>query len=184
MWISEREAAARLGEVGLSRRQARLALGAGLADDPIRTSAATLYDAERVDTLVRRPVVDEGALAELCRGGVLVDRRIVDARRARGFGVDVVDEIAISPWVALEIRLWVEKKGWFAYVATVCGFVVLGADITGLSPGTGTSTGRRLLLEPPGPWFAACQGRRWQLGRGPSWLVRGRRWGAGAAMGG
>jgi hypothetical protein len=63
VWITQREAALVLADIGLARAQARQLLTCGLAGAGVRTSAAVLYDADRVRELARRPFVDEEALS-------------------------------------------------------------------------------------------------------------------------
>lgn len=172
MLISAREAAARLSAIGMPRRQARLALAAGLAGDPLRTSAATLYDDARVDELVGRPLVARGAVFRECPSGLFLDRRAVDLRDLEQRGTAAVEELRLGTWGGALLGLSVRHDGPLPYVAAVCGFVVLGADVIDVLPG---GEGRhRLDLAEPGPWFAAWRGRRFPTGPGREWSLLGR----------
>jgi hypothetical protein len=183
MFISEREAAARLATIGMPRRQARLALGAGLAGEPIRTRAATLYDDEQVDELLNRPLVARGAVFRECPRGLFLDRR-----------VDAVDDLRLGPllrWGPLLrlgplggalLGLSIRDEGPLPYVATVCGFVVLGGEIVAVRPAEADR--HRLDLAEPGTWFDAWRGRRWPTGRGREWSLVGTALGKGVAVGG
>ena len=180
MLISGREAALRLAEIGMPRRQARLALGAGLAGEPVRTRSAVLYDSARVDELVGRPPVSPGALARECPGGLFVDRRVVDVRRLEVVGSAAVESVDLG-WLSGAIFAINVRRDPLPYVATVCGFVVLGAEIIDIRPDGG---GRHhLQLAPPGAWFEAWRGRRWRTGPGRAWSVVGRSRDQGVAVG-
>lgn len=182
MMISERQAALRLGVVGIPSRQARLALAVGLAGDAVRTTAATLYDERRVAELVDRPSVDEAALPGTCPDGVLVDRRVVEPRRFDEDGLSAVEPLVLGPWATAAVGMSVDRHGWFPLVATVYGFVVIGADIVDIESGADGMA--RLDLRPAGPWFGSFRQRRWRTGPGPSWLLRGHRFYTTDAMGG
>ena len=172
MLISSRQAAVRLSDVGLSRRRANLALEAGLAGDPIRTSAAVFYDSARVDELVSRPPVERGAVTRECPFGLFLDRRVVDVRGFQVLGTGAVDELRLGSWGGAILGISIRQHGPLPYVATVCGFVVLGADIVDVLPG---ADGRcRLDLTDAGPWFESWRGRRWPTGPGREWTLLGR----------
>jgi hypothetical protein len=103
MWISGRQATARLAATGVTSRQARQVLAAGLAGEPQRTTAALLYDADRVAELVARPGLADGAVDRACPFGVFV------ARRAH----DVHGPYDLSPWASVLIRARVADHGFF-----------------------------------------------------------------------
>jgi hypothetical protein len=56
-------------------------------------------------------------------------------------------------------------------VATVCGFVARGAEITAVLPQHGG--GYRLEVRDPGPWYDTMVERRLQTGRGRPWVLVG-----------
>jgi len=181
MLISTRQAAARLSDIGMPRRQATLALGAGLAGEPLRTSAATLYEAARVDDLVARPVVAAGAVFRECPFGLFLDRRVTDVRRFEESGSSAVEDLRLGLWAGALLTLSISQDGPLPYVATVCGFVVLGGEIVDVTSG---ANGRhRLHLADPGPWFEAWRGRRWPTGGGREWSLLGRPGVTGVAVG-
>jgi hypothetical protein len=159
--ISGREAANRLASAGLSRRQARIVLDAGLAGAPIRSRSVTLYDPSRVDDLVGRGQFRQEDLPDVCPIGVLVDRRVADASSG----------LPLSPWTALHLQVVIQRAGSFPYVATIGGFVVTGADLVGVH-GEGEGL-YRLERTAPGKWFDSFRGRRWAIGPGASVLVCG-----------
>ncbi|GEP34589.1 hypothetical protein NSZ01_23570 [Nocardioides szechwanensis] len=127
--------------LGLARRQARRVLTAGLAGPPVVTPSAHLYRAADVGDLSRWPRV---ALEE---------------------GWD------LSVWTRLWIRIVCERDGWLPFVATVGGFVALGAEITAVAQ---TSPRRcRLELRDPGAWFETLRSTRFPTGPGRDWVLRG-----------
>ena len=182
MLISGREAAARLASIGMPRRQANLALGAGLAGWGMRTPSAVLYEGDRVDALVRRPTVEPDAVARHCPEGLFLDRRVTDVRRFDPLGVAAVDELRLGWLNGALLAVSVDLNGSLPYVATVCGFVVLGAEITGVR--SGVPGHFSLELTEPGAWFEAWRGRRWPTGPGREWSLLGRAAGPGVAVGG
>lgn len=202
-WISQRAARDLLHEAGLTVRQARRALGWGLGGKPLRTSTARLFDRSAVQRLTERESVDQRALTERCPNGVFVAR----LGEAPTVGPQPLDAQAAGlaratdGWeMALEQRTflrWQVSRGPVPYAATVCGFVVATAQITGLllsasrnPAASGTSLlaksphprangwcdGRRptvmnvaLVLEPAEAWVDLVRDRRLVTGPGPSW---------------
>ena len=66
----------------------------------------------------------------------------------------------MSPWTWIAMAHQIHRYGYFPFVATVGGLVVLGADIVearGLS---------QLTLEPPGAWFEVAAEHWLPTGRG------------------
>jgi hypothetical protein len=167
MWMSSRDARAVLATIGVSSRGARRVLGSGLAGEPVRTRSAVLYDEERVQALVERPTLGFPDLVDHCPEGVFVARRQVDARLTRaeqlvhlsgGWG-------AVSTWRWVAMAHQIRQHGSLPFVATVSGFVVLGADVKGL---LGFS---ELVLGPSGPWFDAVADCRIPTGPGRPWVL-------------
>jgi len=187
--VSSREAEEVLGTLGISRRSARLLLGAGLAGRAVRTRGALLYDATRVWDLVAAPEVDRAALRRVRWPGLLVLRLgaatplDVTATQAEQLAA-VAGPWALSPWLRARLGLAVREHGRAAFVATVGTFVALGADIVGThvpsssnrdSPDEGSSekqpdrTGVALELGSPSGWFEGFRGRRLPTGGGGPW---------------
>lgn len=170
--ITEREAARRLAAAGVARRQAVAVLHSGLAGDPVRTSAAVLYDETAVDALLSRPVVALPVLDDLLRSGLFVGRRGVDVRAPLA---DQFREGGRSWWLTPPTVIWLrarlQRQGVLPFVTTAGGFVLCGGDITDFS---GDADGRTdLVLSPPGPWFAGVRGRRLPTGPGRAVLLLG-----------
>jgi len=169
MLISAREAAGILAEeAGLSREPARKALQAGLAGAPQRARGSLLYDEERVRALAARASTTAGRACRdhrpTCRRGTFVARLSPDGDISQGWYV--------SPWVRVRMMHWLKTTGYVPMVATVSGFVVSGADISGVHP-TSTPQGERTTFAtaPPGAWFAEFDGRRFKTGPGGPWLL-------------
>ena len=69
--------------------------------------------------------------------------------------------------LAARVRIF----GRLPWIATLCGFVVLGADLTGFCVGPDGQVGFR--LEPPGRWSEVVEGRWFPTGSGGrSWATR------------
>jgi hypothetical protein len=178
MLISAREAADLLAPLGIGRESTRRVLAFGLAGPAHETRSARLYDRDRVAALLGWPPVDLTGLDETVRAGVFVARL--------GNHVGTLAEAArgpwrISPWLRTRISMTQERQGFVPLVATIGGFVVLGADITGgvlHAPGAATigrQPGRTCtftLTEPrtqPRPWFDDFEGHRLPTGPGAAW---------------
>ena len=184
MLISSREAAQILAATALTRDRARRLLLAGFAGEGIRTRGSLLYEDARVRALLDWPVVDPVALRDTCKQGLFV-ARLRDLRSEPGNaepgnaepnslpGGDLAQrQWQLSPWVRLEMRRVVEAQGFLPLVATVCGFVASGADITAVWPGaSGSGQGSTLDLEEPGTWFEEFRNRRFVTGPGSAWLL-------------
>ncbi|GAA1775494.1 hypothetical protein GCM10009795_021820 [Nocardioides hankookensis] len=156
----------------MPRRQVRIALDAGLAGEPVRTRAATLYEAARVAELAARPLVAMGAVYRACPYGLLVDRRVTLGGSAVGSSVEEVSDVDLGLWRAFDIAASIRHHGPFPYVATICGFVVRGGDIVEVRHIRDTVYA--LAVDEPGAWFDQWRGRRWPTGPGRQWLVLGR----------
>jgi hypothetical protein len=164
--ISARQAAARLGEVGVTRRQANEVLEAGLAGPPVRTSSAVLYEEEAVDALATWPVLPDDLVDAACPWGLFIARQRLDT---------CLDSWAFSPMTSVWIWSRIERHGHLPFVSTICGFVTDGAEITRTIPLRGG--GYQLQLRDPGPWFDGFRERRLLSGRGRPWVVRENRHG-------
>ncbi len=189
MLITTNRAAEILRDAGLTRDRARRLLATGVAGSGLRTSGALLYDEERVWALGDRRFVTERAVAAACPHGLLVGRLGADST------VSVTDD-PVDRRRAVS-GPWRPKQGWrmlirsrcragitIPFVATVSGYVVLGADVTGLrSDGAAAS---HLQLAEPGGWYDdVLRERRWPGGRGgPPLLMWGWRPMANTSAGG
>jgi hypothetical protein len=167
--VSGREATRMLRPVARGDAQSRVLLRAGLAGDGVDSSAGTLYDEEAVRSVVDRPVVRDSDLLSWDLPGVYVARlsrttplRVSEPWRGRARAVSAVPPM--SAWSLSLIGVQVSVWGRLPWVATLGGFVVVCADLVGLTPDE--ECGNRFQLEPPGPWHAAVEGRRWPTGRG------------------
>lgn len=172
MLISERAAAAHLFVwLGLPRTTARHVLRAGLAGTPQRRPDGSLgYDADAVDALTRWPTIDEEYdLADVAPHGIAVARLRPGQRWSTSGIGDRERERMRGPWsvnVLVRVRIGehVLRDGYFPVIATLCGFVVAGAEITGeLGLARDPIT---VPLGPPGAWFDRLRHSRWPGGRG------------------
>ena len=177
MLVSAREAALILTvETELSRERARRVLSCGLAGHPQRTPAQLLHDETRVQALATRPMVTDAEIDDACPSGLFWARRLVDvtepvARQreviARGWDFSAYTRVALLPRIE-------RAGGRFPLVATVCGFVTLGADLTDVVPrSTDAGFVYDLRLDDPGPWFERLRDRRVPSTPGRAWSIRG-----------
>jgi hypothetical protein len=163
------QAARVLAGVGLNRSRARQVLAAGLAGEPIRTSSALLYDAATVQALVERPVVTWRDVAAMDLHTLFVARGEVDPSLSRPEQVRALSEAwRFELFVDVELAWRVERFGPVAFVATVCGFVVFGAELSRFRPRTLARAG---ALSEPGPWFGAFRDMRFPTGPGRPWVL-------------
>jgi hypothetical protein len=106
---------------------------------------------------------------------VFVARRGVDVRAPRREQLTTLaGDWPIAFTLRLMLRVRIHQYGRVPFVATVCGFIALGADIVGVrADHLGNST---FDLGDPGEWFAAVHGCRLPTGRGRPWSIldRGR----------
>jgi hypothetical protein len=177
MLISTSAAAITLSEVGLSRERTRLLLETGVAGPATRVSGAVLYDAGRVEGLTRWLRVRDLDVAAACPDGLLVGRLAPHRRLDLTDTPDAQRRAIGEGWHPPRAARWLIHGRaalgvTMPFVATVSGFILLGADVAGIEPdGRG---GRRLLLEEPGEWYDELRGRRWLAGRGgPALLLWG-----------
>jgi hypothetical protein len=163
--ISERQATSILSRVGVARRQGRRILAAGLAGEPLVTSAAKLYDGRAVDRLTEWPLVDHDDVDQICPRGYFIARRDGEhTLAALADGWDIA-------WLATTwLQIIVERDGPLPLIATVAGFVVRGADIEDVDFGVGGRATFRLTEA--GSWFEHLRGRRFSTGPGRDCVVR------------
>lgn len=176
MQVSAREASEILAAAGLSRQQARRVLAAGLAGPGLKTRSATLYDEASVRDLLSRPCLGAIDLDPACREEMFVAR--VSPAAAAGGQEAVRSGWRLSPYARLRIRVRVDRDGFMPFVATVCGFVVLGANLVDARPDQrpdveANSTDERTVLdvEPPGAWFDTFRASRFVTGPGSPWTL-------------
>ena len=173
MWVSGRHAADLLSCVLPTREHARLVLRAGLAGQPVPTSAALLYDEGLVAELARRPAVTAEELAVRCPRGLYVGRLPRETRIevAAPWGdrealVRVRPNMPPMSAALLSVRLTVGDG--LPWVATLCGYVVLCADALGLHEEGDTVV---FDLVEPGGWAAGLEGRRLVTRPGRPWVL-------------
>lgn len=171
-WVSRREAARILAdEAGLARPRAERVLTSGLAGEPVRTAAVHLFEAERVRRLAQRPVVDGMELGGRFAGGVFVARRDLDLRvDEHERRSEVATGWDFSIWVYVMLDSLVRQHGWMPLVATTCGFVTVGGEITGAARDPATRAGT-LTIRPPGDWFEPVRAARVVTGPGAPWWM-------------
>jgi hypothetical protein len=167
MLISAREACGLLTRDGVSRRAALRVLASGVAGEPVRTRSAVLYDQARVSELAARPSIQWGDAEEWSPAGLFVSRRDVPATASREEQLAALSTgwDSVSPWEWVVAHLQLQQRGPMAFVATVGGLVLLGADIVEMK---GFST---LVLEDPGPWFDGVAGCWFPTGPGRPWVL-------------
>jgi hypothetical protein len=148
MWMSMREAAGLLAELGINRESARTALAAGLAGEVRRAGGAHLVEERSVRAVMERatqPPVSGAALAEARQAGIFTAR--LGPRR------ETPDE---------------EWRSWR-------GIAVVGAEITGIIRRPAEPQGRRCRFElrEAGPWYDELRGRQLLTSGGPPWVTLG-----------
>ena len=171
VYLTGRQAADALAAVGLCRSQARKVLAAGLAGTPTVAGSAHLYLEEDVRELVSRPHVMPEGLDALGTSILFLARRQVDVRAPRDAQLATVGRgWDLGPPISLLLRAKVRLEGFVPFVATVAGFVALGAEITDVR-----RDGPRyhILLADPGDWFESFRGRRLSVGPGRDFLLHG-----------
>jgi|GEM_PF-3523302 len=176
MLISARQAADILRWGGFNVDRSRLLLRSGVAGG-VPTSSGTMYDEDRVRELAVRRFVRPAEIATACPGGILVGR--LARTKSLDLTADAATQLAAvhGPWrVPLLWGILLDhcaKSGTpMPFVATVCGYVLVGAEVTGFERGTGDRA--TLHLREAGPWFASLRERRWLAGRGgPALLLWG-----------
>lgn len=186
VFMTQREAAETLCEVGLTDRYAREALVAGLAGYPIRARSVMLYEADAVRKLAARQPVNGAALPVAIRQrGVLVlrvrgRRDVTDDPRRAWMGFDPEAEAdpereeessaGFAMYWSFGSRTLTEiRRGGMALVVSVSQMVVAGRTIDGAYR---EPTGKVILdLSPPGRWWRSFSGRRLNAGPGGAWAI-------------
>lgn len=152
-------------ELGLGQAATARVVAAGLVGPPRVVAGAHLYDAARVESLARRPLVEEDTpLPPACRDGVLLVRTnpLVDdplpgpRRLAKGR--------------AAVLRILLAERGSLPMVVSVAGFVVTGADVVGVGTDDAQPPRTTLVTQPAAEWFDAFEGHRLMSGAGDPWL--------------
>lgn len=85
-------------------------------------------------------------------------------------------ETVSRPWRLTPLTracLWARAvvEGGVPFIATVSGFVAVGANLTDVERNDLPGRGARLVLEPPGTWFEPLRGGRFVTRAGGPWLV-------------
>jgi hypothetical protein len=166
--VTGRHAAALLSDVLPTREHARLVLRAGLAGPPVRAQ----YDEQRVLDLAGRPPVSADDLAAACPGGLLVIRlpreTSIDTGEAWAQRVAQVGARPFMPTMSAILGVQITVAGRLPWVATLCGYAVLCAEVTGLRK---REDGRvAFTLAKPGAWAHDVAGRLLRTRRGRPWL--------------
>jgi hypothetical protein len=164
MLISGRQARELLGEAGISERRTRIALASGLAGPVVRSGTAHLYEARWVIGLGQRRVVSHEEIHERCPVRVFVSRRPVSVASGTAQLREELSVIPgqISPYSAMALWCSDAMPGGTQFLATVAGFVVLGANVV-------RARGQHLVLGDPGPWFDGLMGAQLLTGKGRQW---------------
>jgi hypothetical protein len=122
-----------------------------------------MYDESDVRRLAGRPFVDVSRLERPCPHGLYI------ARLARTVEVDVsvawpdlAARLGTRPpmpaWTAALLAVRMSAWGTLPWIATLCGWVVFGADARGFREDD--EHGVSFDLDPPGVWFRALDRRR------------------------
>ncbi len=167
---------------GLSLSAAQHVLATEIAGPPAQP-APLLYDADAVAQLAARPLIDTSEVARVCPTGYLVAR--LPRQRRFLVGSPWSDQSARleGPWrmdamVHLVVAVLVSRESGFPLILLASGFVVAGAEVTGLRGSTLAE--QRFDVEPAGAWFDRFRGRRCAAGRGRQTELRG--WAAAAPV--
>jgi hypothetical protein len=169
MLVSGRKAITILSPAVSGRAQATQVLRSGLAGPPTPTPRGPMYDERHVTALLRRPVVEESSLRELCPHGLYVARMPRTCEIPVGAGwAELATALGRRPRmpalsvavVAVRMTAW----GGLPWIATVCGWVVLSAEACGFR--VGSDGDQSFELRPPGSWAVAFDGHRLPTPRG------------------
>ena len=182
MWVSMREAAELMAEIGINRESARVAMNVGLVGEVRRAGGARLVRERSVRAVIdraRRSPTLTPDLEEAKRQGVFVARLgpcretpEEDWRTWRGADLSAAPEeqrLAASGWWSLDTVARAGFRGLAGvgarqpFVGVLAGIAVLGAEIVGLTQDRDSPRGRRCrfhLQAPTGDWYAQLDGRQ------------------------
>jgi hypothetical protein len=152
-------------ELGLGQAATARVVAAGLVGPSRAVAGAHLYHADRVEALARRPLVEEDTpLPPSCRDGVIVVRTnpLVDG--------PLSTPRRLATGRAAVLRVLLAERGYLPMVVTVAGFVVTGADVTGVRTDDSEPPMTTLVTRPATDWFEAFEGHRLMTGAGDPWL--------------
>ena len=116
-----------------------------------------LYEEAAVDALASWPVLTDDLVEPRARGGCSSPDGPVD--------------LGLLSLTSVWIWSRIERHGHLPFVATVCGFVTRGAEITDVLRVRGS--GYQLELRDPGAWFDDVREHRLLSGRGRPWALLG-----------
>ena len=182
-----------LAEVGVGRSAARRVLAAGFAGGPSAAEGERGgYDADRVRALVARPLLDGHEVAARLGGDLFVVRRpgLVLGGDDASLREQVAADWELSWWLWFIVRTKIKGSGPLPLLATVSGFVALGAELTDIARLPGGDGPREwsdaypqnwamstlggpceLVLRPPGAWFEPLRRTRVRTGPGAPWWL-------------
>jgi hypothetical protein len=157
--------------------QSRSLLRAGAAGPAVITDTGLFFERHQVQALADREWLDTDAQDEACPLGVYIARlsrsSTVDLTRP---WADIAEQLGPVPTMPMMttalLEVTIRAASRLPWVAILHGYVVCGADLTGLRS---TDEGMRFLLEPPGDWFDTWRerrlpgrrgGRPWEIRRG------------------
>src|SRR3954469_744674 len=130
MVISARAASRILEEeTGLVRQQSRRVLLSGRAGEGIRAPGALLYDEAAVRRLAAWSAADHAEVLAQCPGGLVVVR--LGRGKERALSVDT--QAGAGQIIRVQVRARIEQHGSVPLVATVCGYPVRLAELTGVA---------------------------------------------------
>jgi hypothetical protein len=133
---------------------------------------ARLYDVGQVIELAARPRLTETEIDGLFPRELFIARRDIDVRAPEDEQLSAVrGDWDLSPWSRVLLRVRCAQHGSVPLVATVAGFVVLGAEITDVF--VASTRHAVLALRGPGDWFESVRGKRLGSGPGRDFVVRG-----------
>lgn len=178
MLITQRAAARILARQGLSLSACQQLLATGIAGPPTEAGSVVLHDQAAVERLARALPVRTLDVHRGCPYGYVVVR----IPRGQAFDVAASGEeqrrILAGPWpLDARVRTIVWVRTYHAMpmplVATVAGFVVAGAEITGFVDTADAGRGTAFSLAPPGDWLEPFRGRPCASGKGRATYLRG-----------
>lgn len=164
--LSQREAAWVLdAHHDLSRPRVTRLLATGIVGAPIRAGGALLYNESRVRRLAVRPLLSRRDVEARGLRRVIVLRRAVDLLADRATQeAQLTDGWNLNFLDCLGMKWKIEAAGPIPVVASVSGFVILGAELTGFTRSSMAPGKRvRLVVREPGSWFDPLRETRLDL---------------------